>query len=118
MKNITDIKRLTESATSFRDERDWKQFNNPKDLAISLTLEAAEVLEHFQWKNDEVLNEYVKNNKEEIGHELSDVLFWVLLMSHDLDIDMVEAFENKMTLNKAKYPAALVKGKSAKYTEY
>lgn len=106
---------LTSRILAFRDARDWQQFHNHKDLAVSLLLEAAEVLEHFQWKSKEEIDEYVKSHKEHIGEELADVLYWVLLMSHDLDLDIVEAFDKKMAQNEAKYPVAKAKGSHVKY---
>jgi len=114
---MSDIKRLTEKIIAYRDARDWKQFHNPKDLALSLVLEAAEVLEHFQWKNSEEIKKYTQTNKSEIGEELADVLYWVLLMSHDLNIDISEALNNKMEQNDKKYPVEKAKGKHTKYSE-
>ena len=114
MKNIKDlIKRIL----SFRDARDWKQFHNPKDVALSLVLEATEVMEHFQWKNKEEIEKYIKTNKTEIGEELADVLYWVLLMSHDLKIDILGALENKILKNEKKYPVEKAKGKHTKYNK-
>lgn len=110
------IQDLTNRITDFRDARDWKQFHNPKDCAISLALEAAEVLEHFQWKNKEEMEVYVKTNKAEISEELADVLYWVLLMSRDLDIDVLDALDKKMKKNEDKYPVEKAKGKHTKYT--
>ncbi len=113
-----ELQKLIKVILKFRDERDWKQFHNPKDSAIALNLEAGEVLEHFQWKNEKEVKKHVKAKKTEIADELSDVLFWVLLMSHDLDIDLIAAFHEKMKQNAKKYPVEKVKGKSKKYTEY
>lgn len=114
MENLNDlIKKIVE----FRDARDWRQFHNPKDVAISLLLEAAEVLEHFQWKNEKEMSDYVKSCKDEIGEELADVLYWVLLMSRDLDIDIVEALEDKLEKNDKKYPVEKAKGKHTKYNK-
>lgn len=110
------IEDLTHRIIAFRDARDWKQFHNPKDCAISLSLEAAEVLEHFQWKNKEEMDAYVKTNKIEISEELADVLYWVLLISKDLDIDVLEALDKKMKKNEDKYPVEKAKGKHTKYT--
>lgn len=115
---MSEIKTLTDKLLDFRRERDWEQFHNPKDMALSLTLEATEVLEHFQWKNGVVLEEYLKSNKEHLGEELADVLGWILLMSHDLGIDIYDAMEKKIIKNGLKYPADKVKGKSDKYTSY
>ncbi|RJQ34144.1 nucleotide pyrophosphohydrolase [Candidatus Parcubacteria bacterium] len=112
------MQNLEKQVIAFRDLRDWKQFNNPKDLALSLSLEAAEVLEHFQWKaTPEDIEKHIKMHKKEIGEELSDVLYWVLTMSHDLEIDLADAFEKKMRKNAKKYPLKKSKGKSAKYNQ-
>lgn len=112
MKNISD---LTKRIIAFRDARDWKQFHNPKDLALSLVLEAGEVMEHFQWKNKEEMERYVKENNIAIGEELADVLYWVLLMSHDLDINVLEALEKKIVKNEEKYPIEKARGNHTKY---
>jgi len=114
---MSDIKKLTEKIKKFRDARDWKQFHNPKDLALSLVLESAEVLEHFQWKSKEEINKYIVENKNEIGEELADVFYWVLLMSHDLDIDIIKASEEKLKKNEEKYPVEKAKGKHTKYNK-
>ena len=114
---MSDIKQLTEKIRKFRDKRDWKQFHNPKDVAISLVLEASEVLEHFQWKNKEEIEEYIKSNKKEIGEELADVLYWVLLMCDDLKINIKEVLEKKIKKNKKKYPVEKARGKHTKYNK-
>jgi len=108
---------FTKKIVDFREKRDWKQFHTPKDLAISLMLESAEVAEHFQWKTGEELKEYIDTHKSEIGAELADVLYWVLLMSHDLGVDLPKALEAKMKQNESKYPVEKSKGKHTKYTE-
>ena len=114
---MKDIESLTNRIINFIEARDWKQFHNPKDLALSLTLEAAEVLEHFQWKNTEEIAQYVVTNKKDIGEELADVLYWVLLMSHNLDINIADALNHKMDKNEAKYPIEKAKGNHKKYDE-
>ncbi len=114
MKKIDD---LTKRIISFRDARDWKQFHNPKDVALSLVLEATEVMEHFQWKNKEVMDKYIVTNKTDIGEELADVLYWILLMSHDLNIDVLDALEKKIKVNEGKYPVEKAKGKYTKYNK-
>lgn len=110
------LSELQEKITSFVTRRDWKQFHNPKDLALSLTLEASEVMEHFQWKSPEGINQYLKKNKKAVGEELADVLYWVLLLSHYLDNDLEQSFKRKMRANEKKYPVSKVKGKHTKYT--
>jgi NTP pyrophosphatase (non-canonical NTP hydrolase) len=102
---------------AFRAARDWKQFHNPKDMALSLVLESAEVLEHFQWKNGAEMEEYVRAHKAEIGEELADALYWVLLMAHDMEIDVFDALAKKMDKNEAKYPVEKAKGSHKKYNE-
>lgn len=113
---MSEIKQLVQEIIKFRDERDWKKFHNPKDVALSLVLEATEVLEHFQWKNGKEIENYIKENKDEIAEELSDVLYWVLLLSSDLEIDIVNSIYKKIDKNKKKYPVSKAKGKSTKYT--
>ncbi len=108
---------LTKRIVDFRDARDWKQFHNPKDMALSLVLEAAEVMEHFQWKDKKEMDEYIKTNKEDISEELADVLYWVLLMSHDLDINIVNSFIKKLEKSDKKYPIEKSKGSNKKYTK-
>lgn len=114
---MSDIQKLTDLIIKFRDARDWKQFHNSKDVALSLVLEAAEVMEHFQWKNNEEVKKYIDTNKTEIGEELADVLYWVLLMSHDLKIDVLKALEKKILTNEKKYPIEKAKGKHTKYNK-
>jgi dCTP diphosphatase len=114
MSELTDLQELI---IKFRDERDWKQFHNPKDLAISLVLESTEFLEHFQWKNEEEIKEHLANRKEDVSEELADVLYWVLLIAYDLNINIGEALVKKMAKNQAKYPVDKSKGKHTKYTE-
>ncbi|NTV31069.1 nucleotide pyrophosphohydrolase [candidate division WWE3 bacterium] len=101
----------------FRDARDWKQFHNPKDISISLVLEATEVLEHFQWKNKEEMEEHIKKNKDSIGEELADVLYWILLMCHDLKIDILAALDDKLKKNEQKYPVEKARGNHTKYNK-
>jgi dCTP diphosphatase len=110
--------RMMKRVVKFVKDRDWEQFHNPKDLAVSLTLEATEVLEHFQWKNPKEMQRHIKVNKQEVADELVDVLYWVLLMAHDFDIDLDKAFDSKMSQNEAKYPVEKARGKHSKYTAY
>lgn len=114
---MADLNDLQIAIVKFRDARDWKQFHNPKDMAISLALEAAEVLEHFQWKTPEEIEQHLKASKTDLSEELVDVLYWVLLMSHDLDIDLTKEFNNKMAKNDRKYPIEKSKGSHKKYNE-
>ncbi|HUB93897.1 MAG TPA: nucleotide pyrophosphohydrolase [Verrucomicrobiae bacterium] len=108
---------LQKQIRKFCDDRDWDQFHNPKDLSISLALEAAEVLEHFQWKNADEMAQHARDKKGEVGEELADVFYWLLLIANKLDIDLVDAFEAKMRKNEAKYPIEKARGSHKKYTE-
>lgn len=114
---MINIKDLTKKIIAFRDARDWKQFHNPKDMAISISLEAAEVLEHFQWKSEKEIKDYLKNHKDDLAEELADVLYLMILMCHDLDIDLIEAAEKKLIKNNLKYPVEKARGKHTKYSE-
>ena len=114
---MADTNKLIKKVLAFRDARDWKQFHNPKDLAISLVLEAGEVMEHFQWKSKEEIEEYIKTHKEEISYELVDVLVYLLTMVDALDIDIEQAFKKKMKKNAIKYPVKKSKGKHLKYNK-
>ncbi len=101
----------------FCDDRNWDQFHNSKDLSISLSLEAAELLEHFQWKNEDEIKTYLRANKGKVGEELADVFYWVLLIANKLDINLVDAFQTKMEKNIAKYPIEKAMNSHKKYTE-
>jgi len=111
------LAQLTALANHYRDERDWRQFHNAKDAAISLVLEAAELLEHTQWKNGQPLADAMQQNRAEVADELADILYWVLVMSDDLGIDLADAFKQKLLKNAEKYPVDKAKGRAVKYTE-
>ncbi len=112
---MNPIKRLTKEIIKFRDRREWKKFHNPKDVALSLVLEAGEVMEHFQWKSEDEMRKYVKTHKQEISEELADVLYWILLLSHDLNIDIEKSLDRKIRINNEKYPVSKSKGVATKY---
>ena len=98
----------------FRDDRDWRQFHNEKDLAISISLEAAELLELFQWKSPEEVRE---TNIERIKEELADVLIYSHMLASNLDLDIDQIIEAKLEKNNIKYPVDKSKGNKEKYTE-
>ena len=110
---------LIAKALKFREERDWEQYHSAKNIALSIVLEAAELLEIFQWKTDEQAKELtqVPEQRENIADELSDILLYSLLMANDLGIDIIKAANRKIDKNAKKYPADKVKGKALKYTE-
>ena len=98
----------------FRDDRNWRQFHTPKDLAISMSLEAAELLELFQWSGGDL--ECLKN-REKLKEELADVLSYCILMADVCGFDLDEIMNEKVTKNEAKYPVEKARGNAAKYTE-
>jgi NTP pyrophosphatase (non-canonical NTP hydrolase) len=106
---------LITRANNFRDAREWRQFHDPKDLMLSLCLEAAELLEHAQWRNGDALKAYLAAHQDDVGQELADVLYWMLLLSDDLGIDLEDAFHRKMDLNEQRYPVDKARGKPTKY---
>lgn len=114
---MNEIKRITEKIKKFRDERDWIQFHNHKDMALSLVLEAAEVLEHFQWKSASEVDDYGKKYKGEISEELADVAMYLFELADNLGIDLTKAIERKLVKNSHKYPIAKAKGKHTKYNK-
>ena len=105
---------VTQRALEFRHERDWEQFHNPKDLAISLNLEAAELLECFQWSGSDTSAD---GREQRLREELADVLIYSIYMADAIGADIPQIIDEKLRLNAAKYPVDRARGKSAKYTE-
>lgn len=117
-KNImSDIKELIEKIKKFRDERDWMQFHDPKSMAASIIIEAAELLEHFQWKSKEEIDQYIKEHKEEIGEEIADVALYLFELADNLGLDLKQVMEDKLKKNAKKYPVEKAKGSAKKYNE-
>lgn len=103
------MEELINKILSFRDERDWKQFHTPENLAKSIMIEAAELLENFQWNNC--------FDKEKLVEELADVMIYCVLMADSIEVDITKIMEEKIRKNSAKYPVEKAKGNSKKYTE-
>ncbi len=115
--NSDSIKGLIAKMLEFRDARDWKQFHTPKDVAISISLEAAELLEIFQWSgSDTSADSEEKVNK--IKEELADIIMYSCLMASDLGLDINEIVTDKIALNNKKYPVEKAYGRADKYTAY
>ncbi|MEX0896261.1 MAG: nucleotide pyrophosphohydrolase [Patescibacteria group bacterium] len=106
--------KVLQQLLSFREARDWKQFHSPENIAKSIVLEAAEVLEVFQWKKSATLT---KNEKKQLAEEMADVYNWLQLLAHDLDIDLETEALKKIKKNQEKYPVEKSRGKAKKYTE-
>ena len=112
-----DLQTLQDALRQFAAERDWAQFHSPKNLAVSLSIEAAEVLEHFQWMTEEQSRQLNEAQRTEVAHEIADVLIYLLQLSDKLGIDPLEAAREKLVLNAEKYPVDKARGNSRKYTE-
>jgi NTP pyrophosphatase (non-canonical NTP hydrolase) len=111
------IKEIETRIIKFRNDRDWQQFHNPRSLAMSIAIESAELLELFQWSKDDEVLEIADKRISQIEEELADIFIYLLLMSHDLSIDIIKAAENKIERNEKKYPVFKSKGNSKKYNE-
>lgn len=111
-----NLKNIINRLLTFRRERDWEQFHLPKDLAISIVLEAAELLEEFQWKTDEETEKHIREGGlKNIEKEIADIAIYLLLLSHDLKIDIEDAILKKIDENERKYPVKKAKGTAKKY---
>ena len=115
---MNELDQIRSRIRKFRDERDWMQFHNPKNLACSISIEANELLEHFQWCTPEESLTIASTKKAEISHEIADVAVYLIELADNLGIDLAKAIAEKMAHNEAKYPADKVRGSSKKYTEY
>ncbi|SFC57741.1 NTP pyrophosphatase, house-cleaning of non-canonical NTPs [Polaromonas sp. OV174] len=110
-----DLQSLTQALRDFAEARDWAQFHSPKNLASALSVEAAELLEHFQWLTEAQSQSLNADKKAEVAAEAADVLLYLLQLCDKLDIDLVEAARLKMVVNARKYPVASARGSSQKH---
>lgn len=108
---------LTKQIVDFRDERDWKQFHSPRNLAASISIEAAELLELFQWSSDASAGEDIERSRTDLEREIADILIYCLLLAHDAGVDVADAIRNKLAENAAKYPVEKALGSRDKYTK-
>lgn len=113
-----DLHVIRDTVRTFVDERDWDQFHTPKNLACALSVEVAELLEHFQWLHAGQREELGEARLEQVRHEMADVMVYLVRLADKLDVDLGAAVIDKMALNRAKYPAELVRGDARKYDEY
>ena len=118
MANQTSLQELSDIVRQFCEARDWDQFHTPKDLAIGVITEAAELLEHFRFQSDEQALALLSDpqKKEEIEDEIADVLFFLLRFSQRFDIELNRALQRKIEKSERKYPVEKAKGKNTKYT--
>ena len=114
----SDFVKLREEIRIFVAERDWDQFHTPKNLSTALCVEAAELLEHFQWLQTGSKEELNETKFEQVRHEMADVLVYLIRLADKLNVDLSAAVVEKMEINRAKYPADKVRGDARKYSEY
>jgi NTP pyrophosphatase (non-canonical NTP hydrolase) len=115
--NADSLTDLIAAAVRFRDDRDWAQFHSVKELAVSLAVESAELLQLLQWFKGDELNRAIDEKRDHLQDELADVLFSVLLMAAELKVDLGRAFLDKLEKTGQKYPVDKSKGSPRKYTE-
>ena len=111
------MEELIQKLRAFAKERDWDQFHSPKNLSMALSVEVAEVVEHFQWVTEEQSKNLPNDKLEEVETELADILIYLIRLADKLDIDLVAAAQSKIEVNERKYPVDKAKGNAKKYTE-
>lgn len=113
----SDVQTLIQALRTFAQAREWEQFHTPKNLACALSVEAGELLEHFQWLTEAQSQTLAPDKTAQVAAEAADVFLYLLQLCDKLGIDLVAAAQAKMLVNAQKYPVALARGSSAKYTE-
>jgi NTP pyrophosphatase (non-canonical NTP hydrolase) len=113
----TTIESLTSEIRAFRDARDWLRFHNPKELAVAITAEAGELLQHFVWQSPEQSEARVADRREEISSEMADVAILLFEMADNCGIDLAAAMRAKLAKNEERYPVAKARGSNLKYNE-
>ncbi len=111
------LARLQEELRQFAADRDWEEFHTPKNLAIALSVEAGELLEHFQWLTSEQSEHLSADKIEKVRLEMADVLLYLVRLADRLDVNLAASAFEKIAINAKKYPVALAKGSAKKYTE-
>ena len=111
------IEALTSEIRAFRDARDWKQFHNPKELAVAITAEAGELLQHFVWQSSDQSDQRIVERKAEIESEVADVAILLFEFADNCGIDLAAAMRAKLARNEERYPVAKAKGSNKKYNE-
>jgi dCTP diphosphatase len=114
---MSEIRQITDKIKKFRDDRDWMQFHDPKNMAVSIILEASELLEHFQWKTTEEVEKYAIQNQSEIKDEIADIALYLFELADNLGIDLIDAMDQKLKKNEMKYPIEKARGKHTKYNK-
>ncbi len=113
-----DLQALTHLLRDFVRERDWEQFHSPKNLTMALSVEAAELMEHFQWLTEDESRDLPPEKRASVKDEMADVLIYLVRLADQLGVDLLDAAERKMARNGERYPADLVRGSAKKAGEY
>ncbi|HCN30815.1 MAG TPA: nucleotide pyrophosphohydrolase [Verrucomicrobiales bacterium] len=111
------IEQITERICAFRDAREWMQFHDPKEMAVAITAEAGELLQHFVWQQQGQIEQRVRERMPELKDEMADVGILLFEMAHNLGINLGQAMLEKIERNEARYPVAKARGSNAKYNE-
>ena len=111
------IPELTAQVNDFVAERDWEQFHSPKNLAMAMIVEAAELVEHFQWLQPEESDSLTNDKKKKVAEELADILIYTVRLADRLGLDLEQSAKDKLTKNRRKYPVEKARGRATKYTE-
>ena len=111
------MKELMQKLREFTKERDWEQFHSPKNLAMALSVEVGELMEHFQWLSEEESRNLSPDRLKKVSEEVADVMIFLTNLADKLGIDLIETAKDKVSKNREKYPVEKVKGKALKYTE-
>ena len=115
---MKELDQLREALREFAAQRAWDQFHSPKNLAIALNVEAAELLEHFQWLSESESAALTAETRAKVREELADVLLYLIRLADKLDLDLIECATEKLRLNAARYPIDKARGNARKYTEF
>ena len=115
---MADLDELQQHLRKFAQDRDWDQFHSPKNLTMALSVEVAELVEHFQWLTEEQSQQLDDKTLAEVADEIADVQVYLIRLADKLGVDILASVDEKIKKNEAKYPADKVKGSSKKYTEY
>ena len=114
----SELTSIIEQLRTFAHERDWQQFHSPKNLSMAISVESAELLEHFQWLTEEQSKQLSPQAKQEVAYEMADIFLYLLRMSDQLDINLIDSARSKMLINAEKYPVEKSRGRADKYTVY
>jgi NTP pyrophosphatase (non-canonical NTP hydrolase) len=113
----TTFEELTARIAAFRDARDWRQFHSPKEMAVAITAEAGELLQHFVWQNAEQSERRITERREEIASEMADIAILLLEMADNCGVDLAQAVKAKLARNEERYPVDKARGSNKKYNE-